>query len=69
MVRPPQVALEQDVDLSHRLRIRMSMPRRRLVSRAIVGLGTRRARAISPVVRPPSVRRVRATCASVASAG
>jgi hypothetical protein len=27
-----QVALEQDVDLSHRLRIRMSMPRRRLVS-------------------------------------
>ena len=33
IVRPPQVALEQDVDLSHRLRIRMSMPRRRLVSR------------------------------------
>jgi hypothetical protein len=64
-----QVALEQDVDLSHRLRIRMSMPRRRLVSRAIVGLGTRRAWAISPVLRPPSVRSVSATWPSVASAG
>ena len=64
-----QVALEQDVDLSHRLRIRMSMPRRRLVSRAIVGLGTWRAWAISPVLRPPSVRSVSATWPSVASAG
>ena len=31
--------------------------------------GTRKARAISSVVRPPSVRSVRATCASMASAG
>ena len=36
---------------------------------AIVGSGTRKARAISAVVRPPSVRSVSATCASVASAG
>src|SRR5438876_1039822 len=36
---------------------------------AIVGSGTRNARAISPVDRPPRVRRVRATWASVASAG
>ena len=36
---------------------------------AIVGSGTRNARAISAVVRPPSVRSVSATCASVASAG
>ena len=35
----------------------------------MVWLGTRNARAISSVVRPQSVRRVRATCASVASAG
>src|SRR3954470_14780551 len=35
----------------------------------MVGSGTRNARAISSVVRPPSVRRVSATCASVASAG
>jgi hypothetical protein len=37
--------------------------------RAIVGSPTRKARAISPVVRPPSVRRVRATCVSTAGAG
>src|SRR5256885_2068079 len=36
---------------------------------AIVGAGTRKARAISSVVNPPSVRSVNATCASVASAG
>ena len=36
---------------------------------AIVGSGTRNARAISSVVRPPSVRSVSATCASSASAG
>ena len=36
---------------------------------AIVGSATRKARAISGVVSPPSVRRVSATCASVASAG
>src|SRR5213593_1019285 len=36
---------------------------------AMVGTGTRNACAISSVERPPSVRRVRATCASVASAG
>jgi hypothetical protein len=36
---------------------------------AIVAVGTRKARAISSVSRPPSVRRVRATCASGASAG
>src|SRR5256886_3086958 len=36
---------------------------------AIVGSGTRKARAISSVVNPPSVRSVNATCASVASAG
>ena len=36
---------------------------------AIVGSGTRNARAISSVVRPPSVRRVSATWASSASAG
>src|SRR4051794_20077706 len=36
---------------------------------AIVASGTRNARAISSVVRPPSVRSVSATCASVASAG
>ena len=36
---------------------------------AIVASGTRNARAISSVVRPPSVRSVSATCASSASAG
>ena len=36
---------------------------------AMVGAGTRKARAISSVVSPPSVRRVRATCASTDSAG
>ncbi len=36
---------------------------------ARVGSGTRNARAISGVVRPPSVRNVRATRASIASAG
>ena len=36
---------------------------------AMVASGTRKARAISPVVSPPSVRRVRATCASAESAG
>ena len=36
---------------------------------AIVGSATRNARAISAVVRPPSVRSVSATCASTASAG
>ena len=36
---------------------------------AIVGSGTRKARAISSVVSPPSVRSVSATCASTASAG
>ena len=36
---------------------------------AMVGSGTRKARAISSVVRPPSVRRVSATWASSASAG
>src|SRR5881628_2173071 len=36
---------------------------------AMVGAGTRNAFAISSVERPPSVRSVRATCASVASAG
>src|SRR5438094_9927352 len=36
---------------------------------AMVGAGTRKARAISSVESPPSVRNVRATCASVASAG
>ena len=36
---------------------------------AIVGSGTRKARAISAVVSPPSVRRVSATRASIASAG
>jgi hypothetical protein len=36
---------------------------------AIVASGTRKARAISGVVRPPSVRSVSATCASVESAG
>ena len=35
----------------------------------MVGAGTRNAFAISSVERPPSVRSVRATCASVASAG
>ena len=35
----------------------------------MVGSGTRNARAISSVVRPPSVRSVSATCASSASAG
>ena len=35
----------------------------------MVGAGTRKARAISSVERPPSVRSVRATCASSASAG
>src|ERR1700730_2932351 len=41
----------------------------RTIRCAMVGVGTRKARAISSVERPPSVRRVRATCASVASAG
>ena len=36
---------------------------------AIVDSGTRNARAISAVVKPPSRRRVRATCTAVASAG
>ena len=36
---------------------------------AIVSSGTRNARAISPPVSPPSVRRVSATCASRPSAG
>src|SRR5439155_5639088 len=36
---------------------------------AMVAVGTRNARAISSVSRPPRVRRVRATCASSASAG
>src|SRR5438876_559840 len=36
---------------------------------AMVDAGTRKARAISSVDRPPSVRSVSATCASVASAG
>ncbi len=35
----------------------------------MVASGTRKARAISVVVKPPSVRRVRATWASLASAG
>src|SRR5437879_5680486 len=41
----------------------------RTIRCAMVDAGTRKARAISSVERPPSVRRVRATCASVASAG
>ena len=36
---------------------------------AMVGSGTRKARAISAVVSPPSSRRVSATWAPVASAG
>src|SRR5438270_3387456 len=36
---------------------------------AMVGSGTRKARAISPVSRPPSSRRVRATWALIASEG
>src|SRR6266498_905420 len=36
---------------------------------AMVGVGTRKARAISSVESPPRVRRVSATCASVARAG
>jgi hypothetical protein len=35
----------------------------------LVRSGTRKARAISPTVSPPSVRRVSATCASTESAG
>ena len=35
----------------------------------MVGAGTRKARAISSVDSPPSVRSVSATCASIASAG
>src|SRR5207237_396034 len=35
----------------------------------LVAAGTRKARALSPVVRPPSSRSVSATCASTPSAG
>src|SRR5215510_11248134 len=41
----------------------------RTIRCAMVGTGTRNARAISSVDNPPSVRSVSATCASVASAG
>ena len=45
------------------------LPLARVIRRAIVVSGTRKARAISATVRPPSRRRVRATRASIASAG
>jgi hypothetical protein len=45
------------------------LPLRPRETRFIVSSGTRKAPAISSVVRPPSARKVSATCASSMSAG